>query len=401
MSSPPAAAEQSTGAPGPTRRRRVWAWVALGAGVAAVLALVVGGIAAWHFSDAVVVPDHSPWPEDVTVEAVMPHRIVLERTEQTGRPGVYGLSWQGGHAKVGPLLAEDEDTVTRRLSGYDGYLVPGREVAVDDVYIGDPRQARGLPYAEVGIPGELGTMPAWLVPTRTSTPGAPSDSTGGRTWAIFVHGINGTRQSGLALAPLLRDLGMPALYVTYRDDLGAPAGPDGHHHMGLTEWRDLQAAVRYAVAHGARRVVLIGISMGGSIVARFMELSPLAERVQAIVFDAPALNWKRILEFNAEEMGFPGFMALPVEWAVGARIDADWDGVNALDQSQDFHLPILLFHGLADDLIPISISDDFAAELPEWVTYYRVPEAEHAQSWNVDPEKYESRVENFLDAASK
>ncbi len=132
-----------------------------------------------------------------------------------------------------------------------------------------------------------------------------------------------------------------------------------------------------------------------------MELSPLSRRVAALILDAPALNWKRILEFNATEMGLPGFAARPVEWAVGARIDADWNGVDALSHSEDFHLPILLFHGLADDLIPIATSDDFAAELPHWVTYFRVPEAEHTQSWNVDPQLYERRVSRFLERSLK
>ena len=146
--------------------------------------------------------------------------------------------------------------------------------------------------------------------------------------------------------------------------------------MGLTEWRDLEAAARYALAHGARRLVLVGYSMGGSLVAQFMEKSRLADRVDALVLDAPALNWKRILEFNATEMGLPGLLALPVEWAVGARIDADWDSLDALQHTEDFHLPILLFHGTDDDVIPIETSDDFAARAARTGSrYYRVPEA--------------------------
>jgi pimeloyl-ACP methyl ester carboxylesterase len=398
-SEPGNAEAESAGKPA---ERRWWLWAAIAAGIAIVLTLVIGGLVSWHFSGAVVVPDHSPWPEDIEVEAIRPGRIVLERTDATARAGYYGISWQAGHAVVGPLLDEDDESVTRRLLKVDGYLVAGREVALDDVYVGDPRQALGLPFSGVEIPGELGPMPAWLVKGRPAGapghPDAPRETTP-ETWAIFVHGINGTRQSGIAIAPLLRRLALSTLYVTYRDDLGAPESPDGYHHMGLTEWRDLQAAARYALAHGARRLVLIGFSMGGSIVARFMELSPLADRVAALILDAPALNWKRILEFNATDMGLPGFAALPVEWAVGARIDADWDGVDALSHTEDFHLPILLFHGLADDLIPIGISDDFSAELPRWVTYYRVPEAEHTQSWNVDPPLYERRVAHFLDEA--
>jgi fermentation-respiration switch protein FrsA (DUF1100 family) len=95
-------------------------------------------------------------------------------------------------------------------------------------------------------------------------------------------------------------------------------------------------------------------------------------------------------------MGFPSFAALPVEWAIGARIDADWDSLDALQHPNDFRLPILLFHGEEDDLIPISTSDEFAALLPRWVTYFRVPAADHVESWNVDPARYERRLGSFL-----
>jgi len=227
-------------------------------------------------------------------------------------------------------------------------------------------------------------MPAWRIPGQSDT------------WAIVVHGINSTPQVGLRMVPGLRRAGLPTLLITYREDLGAPPSPDGFHHMGLTEWRDLQAAARYALDHGARRLVLAGCSMGGALVAQFMQHSPLASRVSGLVLDAPALDWQRILEFNATEMGLPGFMSLPVEWAIGTRIDADWDDLDALQHPEDFQLPILLFHGEDDKVVPISISEDFAAELPRWVTYYSVPEAGHVEAWNVDPRLYERRLSRFL-----
>jgi alpha-beta hydrolase superfamily lysophospholipase len=349
-----------------------------------VLLLLVAAVS-WHFSDAVLVPDHSPWPEDTRVVRLAPGRIVMARSEETERPGVYGLNWPGGHAVIGAIEGGDADTVTRQLRSVRGYLAAGRGVSIDaDVYSGDPREALGLRFATVRVPDELGPMPDWLIPGR------------GRTWAIVVHGINGTPQEGLHLAPALRRAGLPAMLITYRGDLGAPAGPDGFHHMGLTEWRDLQAAARYALAHGARHLVLIGFSMGGAVVAQFMERSPLAGRVSGLVLDAPALDWRRVLEFNAEEMNLPGFAALPLEWAIGVRIDADWDSLDALRHPEDFQLPILLFHGGEDKVVPISLSEDFAAELPRWVSFHRVPPAGHVESWNVDPRLYEQRLRTFL-----
>jgi len=350
-----------------------------------LMVLLLVAAISWHFSDAVLVPDHSPWPEDARVVRLAPGRIVMARSEETERPGVYGLDWPGGHAVIGAIEGGDANTVTRQLRSVRGYLAAGRSVSIDaDVYSGDPREALGVRFATVQVPDELGPMPDWLIPGR------------GHTWAIVVHGINGTPQEGLHLLPALQRAGLPAMLIAYRGDLGAPSGPDGFHHMGLTEWRDLAAAARYALAHGARRLVLVGFSMGGAIVAQFIERSPLAGRVSGLVLDAPALDWRRVLEFNATQMGFPALAALPLEWAIGARIDADWDSLDALHHTEAFHLPILLFHGGEDKVVPIALSEDFAAALPRWVTFYRVPHAGHVESWNVAPRLYEHRLRAFL-----
>lgn len=370
------------------RQSHRWRW-AIVAGVAGIVALIaLGAAVSWHFSSDVLVPDRSDWPHEVTVERVLRDRIVLSSDEDSRRPGVYGLDWQEGHAIVGRILASDDDTVTRKLRDVRGYLVPGFKVGLDThVYEGNPGETLGLRYRNVKVKGELGPMPAWLIPA------------GGRTWAIFVHGINDDPQVGLRLSPWFHRAGFPSLSITYREDLGAPSSPDGFHHMGLTEWRDLEAAVQFALDRGARRVVLIGYSMGGALVSQFIQKSDLAPYVGALVLDAPALNWQEILSFNATEMGYPGFASLPVEWAIGARIDADWDSLDALNHPEDFHLPILLFHGTEDDIVPIETSEDFARELPRWVTYFPVPRAGHTQSWNVDPRRYNLRLADFLQGA--
>jgi pimeloyl-ACP methyl ester carboxylesterase len=357
-----------------------------------VLVLAIAAAISWHFSSDVLVPDHSGWPADVTVKRVGARTVALSRDEDTERPGVYGLEWQAGHARIGAITRTAADSVTRRLSDVHGYLAAGEEVAIDpEVYAGDPGDALGLPFEEVDVPGELGPMPAWLVPPGRAPPGG-----GGSAWAIVVHGINGSPQVGLRITPALRGAGLSTLLMTYRNDLGAPASPDGLHHLGLTEWRDVEAAARFALERGARRLVLVGYSMGGSLVAQFMRRSPLAARVSGLVLDAPALDWRRVLSFNAEEMGLPGFSSIPLRWAIGARIDADWEELDAVAHPDALRLPILLFHGTDDPIVPISISDDLAAELPGDVTYRRVPGAGHCEAWNVDRALYEGSLRGFL-----
>lgn len=237
-----------------------------------LIVLGAGAGASWHFSSEVVVADHSPWSADITVDALPTGHVVLSRSESTLRPGVYGLDWpdghygfdsHDGHAIIENVTGSSAHTVTRRLRLVRGHLVVGMKVAIDSwVYEGNPSQALGLTFANVKIPDELGPMPAWLVPGHS------------HTWAIVVHGINGGPEDGLRITPTLHADGLPTLLITYREDVGAPLSPDGLHHMGLTEWRDLQAAARYALAHGAQRLVLVGYSMGGAIVTQFMERSP-------------------------------------------------------------------------------------------------------------------------------
>jgi pimeloyl-ACP methyl ester carboxylesterase len=310
------------------RRHRRGTIVAAGALVAIVVAAAT---ASWHFASEVLVPGSLTKNPEAIVEGLASGRVVLSRSEATERPGVYGLDWQAGHAIAGEVLSSNARTVTRRLCTEGSYMAAGLRVVVDtDVYTGTPRHALGLAYSNVLVPDELGAMPAWFVPGHT------------HTWTIFVHGINGNLEGGLSMLPILHRDGLPTLVISYRDDHGAPRSPDRLHHMGLTEWRDLAAAARYALSHGARRLILFGVSMGGAIVTQFMERSSLAGHVAGLVLEAPALSWKAILSFNASEMGLPSFAALPVEWAIGLRIDADWNAADALRHTDDFHLPILL-----------------------------------------------------------
>ena len=93
--------------------RRRWRQLAAAA-IAVVLVLGVAAAVTWHFSSAVLVPDHWAGLQDVAVETSEPGRVVLSRDEDTERPGVYGLEWQGGHAIAG-AVTKRRRSVTRRL----------------------------------------------------------------------------------------------------------------------------------------------------------------------------------------------------------------------------------------------------------------------------------------------
>src|SRR5579885_847162 len=137
--------------------------------------------------------------------------ITLRSTQNTRRPGVFGITGPQGQAIVGPMLAEQADTVTRELLSLVGALPQNTNVAWNTtVYGGRLRDSLNLPFQEVHIPGALGTMPAWYVP------GAQ------QTWAILVHGATGTREQTLRASKTLAEAGLHLLAITYRGDEGAP-----------------------------------------------------------------------------------------------------------------------------------------------------------------------------------
>jgi hypothetical protein len=57
--------------------------------------------------------------------------------------------------------------------------------------------------------------------------------------------------------------------------------------------------------------------------------------------------------------------------------------------------PILLFQGTADKTVPAATSDQLARTAGD-VTYVRVAGADHLDSWNLDPVRYDRAVQAFV-----
>ncbi|MFD0314154.1 alpha/beta hydrolase [Streptomyces flavalbus] len=356
----------------------------LGAGAAAV---AVGRVAS---AAALKAPPGRPLPTEprLTVHGTAAGQVALTRDLAALRPGTYGLSGDGSHAVVGPVLRAEShpaDTVVRRLERVThGTLEPGDKVwLTPNLHVGNPRTALGLDHADVDVPGELGALPAWFVPGARDT------------WVIAVHGLGTTREHPLNVLGLLHRLRFPVLSLAYRGDLGAPRSPDGLHHLGETEWRDVDAAIRYAVRYGARRVVLHGWSTGAAMALRTAVRSPVADRVSGLVLDSPVLDWESTLRALAAAHGTPGVLLPLALRAAQGRTGLHGDHT-ADDDADRLTAPTLVFHGPDDTVAPWVHSRRLAARRPDRVALRTVRGAPHGAMWNADPESYEESLRRFL-----
>ncbi|WP_330457031.1 alpha/beta fold hydrolase [Streptomyces sp. NBC_00820] len=366
---------------------------AAAAALTTVLAAGAAAVAAGRLASAAALkaPPGRPLPTEprLTVHATAPGRITLTRHLASLRPGTYGLAGDGSHAVVGPVTpsaGQTADTVVRRLERVThGTLAAGDDVwLTPNVYVGNPSTALGLDHADIDVPGELGALPAWFVPGARDT------------WVIAVHGLGTTREQAMNVMRFLHERHVPVLALAYRGDLGAPRPPDGLSHLGETEWRDVDAAIRYAVRYGARRVVLLGWSTGATMALRAAEHSAVRDRIAGLVLDSPVLDWEATLRALARAHHTPGpLLPLAVRAAQG-RAGLTADQVTETTDPELLAVPTLIFHGPDDQVAPWEYSRRLAERRPDLVALHPVPQAPHAAMWNVNPEEYEERLRRFL-----
>jgi pimeloyl-ACP methyl ester carboxylesterase len=128
---------------------------------------------------------------------------------------------------------------------------------------------------------------------------------------------------------------------------------------------DLDAITREATGRAGSPVFLFGSSMGGWASAWFAAKHP--GRVAACAFVAPAfrfLEWNRLREAERDEWGRTGRLRvrnefIDVEIEFGLTADARDYSFETL--AAEFRAPAIIFHGMADDTVPYTLSLEFAA----------------------------------------
>ncbi|KRE72743.1 hypothetical protein ASG77_08755 [Arthrobacter sp. Soil762] len=359
-----------------------------------------------YFARQVVVPK-TKRTEDLPIHRVVQDSdgsllIELPVSARTSAPGRYSVWFANGsgHACIGKVVSTDHaaGTVTRLVERVDSGDLSTARAGIWSGYVYPTADTVGLDYVDVAIPVENGVAPAWQF-----TPQEASD--GPDTWAIHIHGMGGSKAGALRGVPVAHRLGYTSLVVSFRNDGEAPASPDRRYHLGQSEWHDVDAAVSYAVAHGASYVVLFGWSLGGSIALQLTTLSEHRDRIAGLVLDAPVIDWTSTLIANARSSMLPrkiadlGLRVLgspQLCWIAGLEAALNFPTLNWLARVAEVRAPVLVIHSEGDRSTPFAVSRELANRRPELVTLVKFPAVEHTQEWNVDPEGWEAAVFSWI-----
>ncbi|TQJ32144.1 S9 family peptidase [Microbacterium sp. SLBN-146] len=318
--------------------------------------------------------------------------ITLTRTPDTELPGRYGLFTTGtsGYVKLGSVLSEDAATVKRKLLTH---VAPnsrlGTNAAFSGWYFERPDELH-LPYTPELIGSAVGPCPAWLFPAGDST-----------TWVIQIHGRGTTRSECLRAVPVFHALGISSLVVSYRNDGEAPRSRAGTYALGATEWRDVDAAVAFARRRGARRVILMGWSMGGAIALQVSLNSAHRDLIVGLVLESPVIDWRLVLEYQAKLMHVPtavtglALEALRHDWvAAGGAIP--FDRLDVVARAEELRHPMLILHSDDDGYVPSDASHHLVDARPDLVDLEVFEVARHTKLWNYDQERWSTSIRSWL-----
>ena len=352
----------------------------------------------------------------VVVESITSKSIKLNvEEEQWGvmlENGIYGIIGQNGDAVIGKILNTNGNIIERELLQINGSLVTGDRIAgsagllLDEktgIYkilgtsgwsgqatqgIYTPKSVVDIEYEDIFYQSDIGQFPAYLT------------SSGDDGVVIFVHGFRGdySREVFAQLrAKDLMDMGFRSMIISYRNDRGLPKDPSGIFQYGVSEWKDIDAAIDEA-RKISENVVLWGISGGGGPVSSWIQNTDNISKVSGIIYEAPVISFWESVEVN----GAARFPWLPqglfsyFKIVTELRYGVDFDSMDFRDAVINSDIPVLLFHGDDDEWVPVEMSDLIAESRNKNFTYIRSENVGHVTSWNADPENYVLQMSVFL-----
>ena len=205
----------------------------------------------------------------------------------------------------------------------------------------------GLPFQDIVVRSDAGELQAWFIPARDGRPGPA---------VVLVHGWESARDRALPNVQFLHAAGFHCLVFDVR---GHGANPAETLPVSAGEFgTDAAAALATALQRpDVTSAALFGHSIGadGAILAAAAD--PRAAALVASAAPSDPYHLTR-LTFQLAHLPFPDLIAYPLAWLTirvylrprGQRVE----DISARAAIARYDGPVLLAHGSADAVVPIS-----------------------------------------------
>ena len=219
-------------------------------------------------------------------------------------------------------------------------------------------------------------------------PGAPVE--------IMFHGYRGSAERDMS-GGVHRcfKVGRSALVVEQRCSHGSEGNTIT---FGINEHRDCLKWVDFAIEHLGKdiKIILTGISMGAATVmmAAGEKLPP---NVVGILADCGYTSAKEIMFHVMRGMKLPPKLCYPFV-KLGAKLFGhfDLDENSPIEAMKRCTLPVIFFHGEADDFVPCSMSREIFEICTSRKRLVTIPGAGHGVSYAKDPQRYLQELRDFF-----
>jgi pimeloyl-ACP methyl ester carboxylesterase len=234
--------------------------------------------------------------------------------------------------------------------------------------------------------------PIWV------SPGLASGKPKGNTLYVMVHGLGGSIGHWAGVGGLLVAKG----YEVVLPELPAHGdSPDQYCEFGTKESDIIVEATRWARSRYAKppRVVLVGVSLGGSAAWLATEKAP--DLFDAIVTEGAFARLDDVTD-NWFDSRIPAghIIFWPVKVFAAKMVGIDSSTVNPVEAAKKWRgKPALVVHCENDILMKKSYATDLASASGAQLWF--IPKAEHAQGCSVDPGDYLTRLIAFATPALK
>ena len=311
-----------------------------------------------------------------------------------------------GHATIGSIVGTGtNDTVLRKVVSVESGTLANARGGWLSGWLGTAPRDFSDDIEIVKIESTDGwQLSSWFLPAKNTA--ARSEYS---TWVIHVHGRGATPAETARNFAQFTSLGFSNLSISFRNDGLATNGGQakrGPLALGTTEWQDLEASVKFALKHGASRVLVFAWSYGAAVTLQFQRCSELATKVCGFIFDSPVISWRQTLAYQVALAGRPGHWVNLGEnflrdsrraKSIGLPHSIEFEDFETSNIARHVRAPMLILHSSDDGYIPIEPSRELQASLPNLVRLKEFQNARHCKLYNFDTVGYQKAITDFVD----